>query len=160
MMMIINSPQMRQVSVTHWNCCCSVKDVNLLALLVENLVPSRLLGRSAYCKQILWSFHCYKAADLQPTTGNGSVPPSCSVLEPPVTHTSWLMSHFLFLFPLLYNTKLTVLQTSQMGYTDLKKPTWCSEILVKKSVSLWTGSDLSFLYLVLVTARLKRAAWW
>lgn len=113
-LMMWNSPQIRQVLLTHWNCCRSVQNVTRLALVLKNHVPPRLMGTRAYCKQILGSFHCYKAADLQPTTGSGSVPPSCSVLEPPITHTSWLMSHFPFLFPVLYNTELTVLQASHL----------------------------------------------
>lgn len=129
-----------------------VLNVNLLALLIEKHVPSGLLGRSAYCKQILGSFHCYKAADLQPTTGNGSVPPSRSVLEPPVTHTSWLMSHFLFLFPVLYNTKFTVLQASQRGDRDLKKTKLfgVGKYYLTCQCLCWTGSDSSFFDYILL----------
>lgn len=63
----------------------------------RNNVPSRAMEIRAYCKQILGSFHCYKAADLQPTTGNGSVPLSCSVLEPP--HPSYIMTSVPFPVP-------------------------------------------------------------
>lgn len=64
--------------------------------MVKNHVPSRLMGISAYCKQILGSFHCY--ADLQPTTGNGSVPPSF-LLSVGITHYTYIMTNVSFPVP-------------------------------------------------------------
>lgn len=47
-----------------------------LTLLVVDHIPLRLTAIKVCSERILGPFHCYKIADLQPTTGNGSVPPS------------------------------------------------------------------------------------
>lgn len=56
-----------------------------------------------------------QVTSLEPTTGNGLVPPSCSVVEAPVPHTPWLMSYFLCC---VTQSWLYSQRASHMYYTD------------------------------------------